>query len=229
MSILIRPYSTRDATALEAICRETAAERPFLPIVDDVRLASFFYAEPYLSLEPESALVAELDGKVVGYLVAARDTPGFQRQLSAHLARRWPELARLHLTGTVRGGHRSWLSQRFFLRQYYDMLTRRTTLEGGSVVDFSKYPAHCHLQVAPSARAKSVGLMLMLRFQQSLKQAGVAGQHCMVMEPAGHHAYSRMMQALGAELLRDTTFTRAEQPALVDSRVWHERILVRAL
>lgn len=228
MNIVVRPYHERDAESVQAICLETAAERPFLPVIDDTRLAPFFYAEPYLALEPDSALVAEVEGTVSAYLVATRDTVAFESRLKAHFARHWPALARLHLSGTLRGRHRHWQNQRFFLEQYRDILMRRGSAEGESVVDFRRYPAHCHLQVATRAREQRLGLMLMLRFHQDLKKAGVAGQHCVVMEPADRHGYSRMMQALGFQMLRDTTFTRAQNKALVDPRVWHERILARA-
>jgi hypothetical protein len=227
MSITVRPYATHDASAVERICRETAAERPFAPFVDDPRLAWLFYAKPYVELAPEWAYVAELEGQLVGYLVGTPDTLAYERSLTPYLASQWPALARLHVSGTLRGLHRRAAGQRALLRLHRQLLLRRTEEHDG-IIDLAAYPAHCHLQVTAAARDKRVGLMLMLRFHQELKERGVRGQHCAVLELEAKPGYSRMVQALGFKTIRETSFTRADRPTLIDDRVWCERLLVRA-
>lgn len=229
MTMLVRPFVASDTDRLRTICQQTAIERPFLPYLDEPRFACAFYLDPYLQLEGESCFVAEIGQEIVGYLVGARDSVLFERQLDSHLRRRLAGLLRLHFEGTVRGRYRNALSHRLLARAYLRLILGRPreTSHLERFVDLSRYPAHCHLQVAPEARAKRAGLALMLQFHKYLKASGVPGQYSSVAEEVGREGYSRMLLAMRFRVVHESTFTRHENPALIHPGAWRERILVR--
>ena len=53
------------------------AGEPADRILRDPDLLAYVFADPYLLFQPELAFVAEIDGIVLGYVVAALDTADF--------------------------------------------------------------------------------------------------------------------------------------------------------
>jgi hypothetical protein len=226
MTLLVRPFAANDTNRLRAICHQTALERPFLPYVDEPRFALAFHLDPYLEIESESCFVAELDGEIAGYIVGTCDSARFQPALHTYLRKRLPGLLWLHATGITRyrtGSHR------ILLRMYLRMLRSDAaeSLAAGHGIDLARYPAHCHLQVAPEARARRAGLALMLKFHEHLKSRRVPGQYSSVVEQADQEGYSRMLIGLRFRLVHEQTFTCRERPSLIHSGTWRERVLVR--
>jgi ribosomal protein S18 acetylase RimI-like enzyme len=76
--LIIRSYRPRDAAAVHEICLATGdAGEPAERILHDPHLMAYVFSDPYLLLQPELAFVAEVDGIVLGYVVAALETPEF--------------------------------------------------------------------------------------------------------------------------------------------------------
>src|SRR5262245_56617866 len=118
MPLDIRQFKPDDAPRLRVICEQTAFERPFLPYVEDPRLACAFYLDPYLELEPQSCFVAVVDDDVVAYIVGSRDTARFRGSFDAWLRRKLPHLVCMHVGGFVRGRYRHLLSHRLLVTRY---------------------------------------------------------------------------------------------------------------
>ena len=229
MPLRIRPFRPSDTGRLRIICEQTAIERPFLPYLDEPRLASAFYLDPYLELESECCFVAEVDDHIAGYLVGTLQTQRFETMRQRWLRKRLPRILRMHLAGLVRGRYRA-LSHRILAARYVEIVgSRGRDADRLGHVDTSRYPAHCHLQVAPEARQHRPGLPLMLTFHEHLKAHGVPGQHSSVVERADGDRYSRMLLGLRFRVVHERTFSYIDRPALVDSAIWRERILIREM
>ena len=69
MNSIIRPYSPADRDAIRHICCETGfSGNPVDPLFCDREVFADFFTRYYTDWEPESTLIVEDEGKVVGYL-----------------------------------------------------------------------------------------------------------------------------------------------------------------
>ncbi|NQT93183.1 MAG: hypothetical protein HQ559_10515 [Lentisphaerae bacterium] len=69
MNVTVRPYNPGDREAVRHICCETGfMGNPVDPVFTDRDVFADFLTRYYTDWEPESTLIAEADGKVVGYL-----------------------------------------------------------------------------------------------------------------------------------------------------------------
>ena len=231
MALEIRPFHASDTARLRAICCETAAERPFLPWLEEPRLACEFYLEPYLELESESCFVAALDGQIVGYIVGTRDTQAFKQRERIRTERRLVRLLQIHGDGVLKRRLNHLLSHREIGKMYWKALHGRVrkAVTTSRYYDVKTYPAHCHLQVVPEARRKCVGLGLMLKFHEYLKSQGVPGHHGSVVEEAGKESFSSMLLALRFRVVYEKEFTARDMKTLMHPGVWKQRILIREL
>jgi ribosomal protein S18 acetylase RimI-like enzyme len=164
----VRPYRSEDRAAVRRICFETGymGDPVAWQWADAESFADLFTAW-YTDHEPESALVVELDGDVVGYLLGCRDsrrmaTP--QSLLARHILLRGllvrPGTARLMWRGT---------------------LDVARSLVTGHVAptsfDDPRWPAHLHVDLLPEARAAGLGRQLVTTWLDRLRADGVAGCH----------------------------------------------------
>src|SRR3979490_2744162 len=86
----IRNYRPGDLGALYRICLETGdAGKDATQIYRDPRVLGHVYAAPYGVHAPESALVAEDEQGVGGYILGPVDTRAFEKTLEAFW---WPKL-----------------------------------------------------------------------------------------------------------------------------------------
>lgn len=132
---------------------------------DEESFADLFTAW-YTDREPASALVAELDGRVVGYLLGCRDSRRVTPPSAAirrHVLRRGL-LARRGTAGVL------W-------RSAVD-LTVAATRSGpatGGLDD--RWPAHLHIDLLPEARGTGMGRALVERWLNALRTDGIRGCH----------------------------------------------------
>ena len=79
--VRLRPYSQQDWLAIRHLCCETGfLGQPIEPLFEDRELFADLFTRPYLEHQSEWALVAESEGRVVGYLLGAVSR-GFERKL----------------------------------------------------------------------------------------------------------------------------------------------------
>src|SRR5512135_2374593 len=80
----IRPYRPEDRPAICRLCCETGfLGNPIDPVYQDRELFAELFTRPYLDHQSEWALVVEVNGRVVGYLLGSV-CPNFDRlQLGA--------------------------------------------------------------------------------------------------------------------------------------------------
>ncbi len=160
----IRAFRPGDEPALAEICTKTAdAGRDATGIFDDDALWGEIFVLPYAARHPEYAFVVEADdGRVVGYLVGAPDTRGFEDWFHdvwwPARSARWPlpETETSRQDGTLIYAY----GRRAGAEPYGDT-----------------YPAHLHIDLLPELQGQGWGRALIQALIAALRADGVTGLH----------------------------------------------------
>ena len=145
------------------------------------------YLTPYLDLEPESAFVALVDGRLAGYLVGCVDEshfPSEEERLEAVIRKyklfRRPE------------------SRRFFARAAYDtvLLKLRRQPTAGELTD-PRWPSHLHIDLLPIGRGNGAADGLMNLWFDRLRELGSPG--CYLQTSAENTRAVRFFERMGFE------------------------------
>jgi hypothetical protein len=140
-----------------------------------------FWIGPYERLERRWGYVAELDGRMVGYLTGCPDTRAFERR------RRWlftPWLFARVMAGAYGGGflrgHRATGDTGRFVRRTLGFEPEPNSLFARELQArwLDEFPAHLHVNVETEAvRGRGAGRALVERYLADLRRAGVRGVH----------------------------------------------------
>lgn len=168
LPILIRRAQLSDLPALYRICHATGWNgSDASPHVSDPDLIGHVYAGPYAVLEPELAFVAEMDRRVIGYVLGTSDSVRFHAVTEAEwflaLRARYalPEAADQSPTAIfVRALHRGHPPP--------------------ASIDLARYPAHLHIDLLPQAQGHGCGRRLIDRLRTELSARQVPGVHLYV-------------------------------------------------
>jgi hypothetical protein len=165
-AIVIRPYQSSDRPAVRAICFDTGmmGESIASQYADRESFADMFTGH-FTDREPEHMVVAELDGRVVGYMCAALDS---------HAARSPMTYALKHVL--LRGVCFRPGTAGFYFRSALDLLAD-VTRPGKPKVDFSRYPSTNHINLLPEARGGGAAFDLFFTAVDGLKERGSPGMH----------------------------------------------------
>jgi hypothetical protein len=182
---IIRAYAPADREAVRDICRHTAyRNRGSHSIFEDGELFADYWTRYYTDYEPESCLVVEEDGVVVGYLLGCVDERRhrkfmIRRIVPVILARAFWRLA----TFQYRNPNTR--------RMLYWLLTRGPREE--PKISLKDHPAHYHCNILPAVQGKNYYTRMALIFIDRLIALGVPGLHGQVEEPAGQGPWTRMV------------------------------------
>lgn len=154
-SVVIRNAKYRDREAIIEICYET---RSVEVAIEDKSLFAYRWALDYLEQSPDVCYVAELEGQVVGYLVA---TPNTELHNQCFL-RKW---------GSGQNGP---VEQQHPLRQ---MLTTPDDFGPLWRQDLAKYPAHLHMNLTAKCQGQGVGASMVKALEAKLVSQGIPGIH----------------------------------------------------
>lgn len=164
----VRGYGPGDRASLRALFDRAGADSVVDQLWGHADSEAAVYLEPYLEREPESLLVAETGGMLVGYLTGCRDTSRFPSE-SERMERAIRD-HRLFLRPRVMG---------FFARSLLDVAMTR--LRHGEQIEDGfldpRWPAHLHMAVHADVRGTGVAEALMRRWLARLEQEGVPGCH----------------------------------------------------
>lgn len=161
--VRVRPYSQSDWRAIRHLCCETGLlGKPIEPLFHDRELFADLFTRPYLESEPEWALVAEAEGRVVGYLLGAV-SPGFE----------W------HL---LRSGFRTACRMlwRLFSGHYAQHAPSQRFVRWLLTVGYREQPghppssAHFHWDLEQRFRGRGLAQRLWSVYEERLRDAGVA-------------------------------------------------------
>jgi ribosomal protein S18 acetylase RimI-like enzyme len=163
LEVLVRPYCAADRTAIRRLCCETGfLGNPVEPLFQDRELFADLFTRAYLEHEAEWALVAEVNGKLIGYLLGSV-RPDFDRIL-------------------MRCGFQTVTKMlfRLFNGYYAEHQRSREFIRWLIFSGFREQPrhprdaAHLHLNVERAYRGRGVARRLWETFEQRLREAHVA-------------------------------------------------------
>ena len=187
----IRPYRSDDRARVRHICFVTGYMGD--PVEWQWRDAESFadlFSGYYTDAEPESALVAEVDGEVRGYLLGCRDS-----------AKAWNPATVFGRQVLRRGIAFRPGTAGFVWRSMRDVIVdaAHKRLPPAAFSD-PRWPAHLHVDLLRDARGRGVGAALVRRWLDTLRHEGVRGCHLeTIAENRGAIAF---FEALGFERRR---------------------------
>jgi ribosomal protein S18 acetylase RimI-like enzyme len=163
----IRPYRAEDLEALYDICLKTGdSGRDASHLHRDPRVVGDLYAAPYCVLSPQTALVAQDQAGVGGYIVGALDTPAFEDRLEAEW---WPAL-RSQYAAPDRSRRDTWGydEHRAWLIHHPERTPRYLT---------ERWPSHLHINFLPRMQGVGLGQAMIDRWLALMRAQGSRGVH----------------------------------------------------
>lgn len=170
---LIRQYQPKDRGSIRTICADTANRGdPAETFFADRELISDVVTSYYTDYEPSSVWVAEINGKVVGYITGCLN---FQRYNRLMVVRITPEALVKAVFRGVLLHHTAW---------QFIWAGTRTILRGRFFrkIPVDIYPVHLHIDITSGFRGKQIGRKLMEHFIGQVRQEGLRGMHAIVRE-----------------------------------------------
>jgi GNAT superfamily N-acetyltransferase len=166
-SFTVRPFLTADRPGVRQIYGQDEFARPRL-LGKYPRMSQYLADEAscyYTGYEPETLLVAEAQGAIVGALLGAVNTERY-RQIYKRCIR--PMLIRQCLSGAY--GFPIW----YLAVLKTDIASRNLVTPE---VDLHQYPAHLHIGVLADWRRRGIGTNLMQDYEETLHQKKIPGYH----------------------------------------------------
>jgi len=215
--VTVREFEERDREAVREICRLTGLKGdPTWRFFEDAEILTAIYADYYLDHEPELCLVAEKDGKVVGYQLFCLDT---KRKNRIMMTRVYPRLAlrvaRKLLTGQYRRRHT--------YETFWWILTRSWREGFSKPVD--DFPMHGHINIHPDHRSGGIGRVINEVSRKQREAQNLPGDHIIIREPEGEERLSTyFLRERNYRLLETRRFTLWDR---VTGKRWYARLMVR--
>jgi len=171
MRFEIRKYEPEDRDQVRWICCETGfMGEPVEAYFFGREIFADVWTQYWTDFEPESCFVAEVDGKVIGYLLGCLDTARQERIFQTQIMLKIQLKA---LTSSFFFHKKNW---RFFFQVYRSY--RRGEFNEPKNQLYSDYPAHLHTNIAPEEfRGKGIGKALLLAYLEYLKAHKSKGVH----------------------------------------------------
>jgi GNAT superfamily N-acetyltransferase len=164
--VVIRKYTKVDRQALRDIAWDTAfLGEPADAFFDSRQILQDFLTAYFTDYEGQSCFVAEAGGKVIGYLIGAKDTVVLEKIFRDKI------LPRLFMN--------LFFSCAVFKKKnfFYILGCLRSSLSGEfRMPDFSKdYPATLHINIDKDWRSQHIGAKLMGAYLDYLRRENVSG------------------------------------------------------
>jgi hypothetical protein len=210
----IRKYRESDRDAVRRICCDTGfLGGPIEPIYRDRELFADLITGPYLTYEPDWALVAEVEGRVVGYLLGS-----VSRHFHLKLIRSGFRTARKMLTRALTGRYADHPRSEQFVRWVWmtGFRERPRHPEGA---------AHLHFNLEDFVRGRTIGRRIWRTYERMLSAVDIDhyyGEFYSHADRRPEHVYARY----GFEVFdrRETTMFQPEIPHPVYVVCAHKRI-----
>jgi len=219
--IRVRPVHPHDRERIRAICqRSVLPGYPTERVFEDVEIVSRLFADYYLDYEPDSCFVAEVNGRIVGYALACKDTRRYVRRMLVRI-----------LPGVL------WrLAKGIVLRRYRRPETYRTlwwvlTRAWREIpsVSLRAYPGHVHVNVDPEFAREKLALLRIGRrlgdvVMAHLREAGVRGLQGAVAEAEGDERLTEFYRRFyGARIAAVRRFSLWER---LTGKRWYAKLVV---
>ena len=184
--MILRAYEPADRSSVRRIACETANRGESADaIFPDREIVADLLTRYYTDAEPQSAWVADFEGRVVGYLTGCLDSRRYWRMMH------W----RVGPSAVLRAIARGACYRRETWRFVRAMMG--TWRRGGfnRYVPLDEYPAHLHVNVQHGFRGQRVGTQLVERCIAQVREAGLRGMHLAVRDD--NQPARRLFERLG--------------------------------
>jgi hypothetical protein len=199
----IRAYQPADREVVRRICCVTAFRSAGArAILGDEHLCADYFSLYYTDIEPDLSYVAELDGRVVGYVFGCRDARLYAATMAHRIVPRLLARAVGHL---ARGRYRDSALRRY-LRWAFTWSWRETLS-----VPLADYPGHYHINVLPEGQNQELYSRLSLTYLNGFEAKGGSGIHGLLTERQKGGAFSRFVNHYSAAY-PDARVVRFERP-----------------
>ena len=193
---VIRRYRPEDREAVREVFRAGGQRgEPLRNYIEEEEIPLALFACYHMDYEPECCLVAEAEGRIVGYALCSADT----RRYNATVALRiFPRLLGRVLWRLVTMRYRETSTFRVIL--WFVTRSWREIPEA----PLDRYPAHMHVTLSRDYRGFRLGPMIVDAAYNLLRSRGVIGVQGVVIEEKGHHAFAPVLGAALQESRRCT-------------------------
>ncbi len=189
-NVIVRTSRLGDRQRVQQICKDTGLRgRPTRIFFEDEEVMSILGVDYYLDYEPESCLVAEFNGRIVGYAIAAKDTKHQSRVL---LMRILPRVIGRILWKVITLQYR----RKDTYRTLWYILSRSWRELPSSPIELHP-TGHVHWNIDPEyAKSKVRAMKLGMKFCEAaighLREAGVRAIHGMIFEEEDDDSVTRL-------------------------------------
>lgn len=212
---VIRAFRKTDRERVRAIFRETGQRgNPLRVYIEDDELVLRLLADYYMDHEPEWCFVAEVNGRVVAFVLGSKDPRKYIRTVVTRIL---PRLAARVLWKLLTGQYR----ERRTYETLWWCLARAWRELPRPPLD--RYPAHCHLGIEDGYRHLFVGRELVDTLAHRLRAHGVPGVHGIALEEPGRHSLARVLGVKVLAARRTTVWDKCT------GKRWDAKLIVREL
>ena len=178
---LIRKYSSADRESVRRIAWQTAfMGEPAEIFFGSREILADFLTLYFTDYEPQSCFVAEADGRVVGYLIGAKNSAQIERVFINKI------LFPLFLKALFKGAFFSSKNLKYFFYNLFSFLRGDF-----SDPDFSRdYPATLHINLDKDLRRQDIGSRLISAYLEYLKKENIRGVHLCTMSDKAARFFS---------------------------------------
>lgn len=192
---VIRFYRKEDRAAVRKICADTGfLGSPIDPLFEDRELFADYLTQYYTDREPQSTLVCEVNGQIMGYLMGSR------LHRSYRLYRIWNN-AWLFLKGIYRYFSRPYNAAS---RQYIRWLLSRASAESPHT---PQGLPHFHINILAQARSVGTARAIIDHFLDYLKEHGDKGVYGQVIAFEGRRSI-RTFERYGFRVVDQAEITK---------------------
>lgn len=165
-TVEIRQAQIQDLPYLYEICLKTAAEgRDGTDLYFDPYVVGQYYVAPYIFYEREFCFVATKNGVPSGYIVATKNTQGYNE---------WFEDKWLPVLREQFSSENGYTPKTAIEKSLISLLYTNHSAKINSSYS-SQYPAHLHIDLLPSLQGFGCGRKLMEKLFSTLADKGVPG------------------------------------------------------
>lgn len=174
--LTIRLYRKEDRPAIrEIFCKTAFRNRGSDFFFEDGELFADYWTNYYLEYELDLCFTAEIDGKIVGYLLGSSDYKHFEKTMKRKIL---PPIILKFLGRLLTFRYRRKKTYRYlrwvFLKSWREM----------PPIPYERFPAHYHSNILREGAFKHGFSQLLFRYLDELEARGVPGMYGIVLEPA---------------------------------------------
>ncbi len=182
-SIIVRPYQGSDRESIRKICCDTAfMGEEVEAFFEDREVFVDFAISYYTDYEPESLFVAVEREAVIGYIAGCLNSLKYQQIFQSRI------LPKTILKGIARGLLLKPKARVFLLNCFKSLMKQ----EFKRPLFREEYPAHLHINVAPSARRLGAGEMLMNKLLEYFKAKDIPAVQLSSISKSGQSFFFKM-------------------------------------